>query len=136
IEDAATDKRSTTQRERLAFVESRDRPEVSPLPEDISFDSIDVRVARTTYPSRALGDRVKDRLNLGWRGGDHPQDFARCGLPLQGLFGLVEQAHVLYRDRGLVGERFAQTDLLGREGGGFGPSRDEQAAEIVVALQR
>src|SRR5206468_12311545 len=32
IENAATDKRSTAQWEGLAFVESRDRPEVSPLP--------------------------------------------------------------------------------------------------------
>src|SRR5206468_3354316 len=108
----------------------------SPLPEDISFDSIDVRVARTTYPSRALGDHVKDRLNLGWRGGDHPQDFARCRLPLQGLFGLVEQAHVLYRDRGLVGEGFEETDLLGRECVWFSSSQDENADDIVLAFQR
>src|SRR6266566_191491 len=136
IEDGPTDYRSTAEWERFTLGESRDGPEVSPLLENIALDPIDVRVARATYPGGALGDRVKDWLDLGWRAGDHPEDFAGCRLPLECFFRLVEQAHVLYRDRGLVGERFEQTDLVGRECVWFCSSQDENADDVVAAFQR
>src|SRR5439155_20684400 len=113
--------------------ESRDGHEVNRLLDDIALHWIDVRVGGATYAGGALGDRVKDRLDLGWRAGDHPEDFAGCRLPLECFFPLVEQAHVLYGDRGLVGERFEQTDLVGRECVWLCSSQDEYADDLVVA---
>src|SRR2546430_14736054 len=103
---------------------------------DVGFGSIEVRVARATYAGGALGDRVEDRLDLGWRAGDHSEDLAGCRLPLERFFRLVEQADVLDSDRGLVGERFEQTDLLGCECVWFSSSQDENADDVVAAFQR
>jgi hypothetical protein len=45
----------------------------------------------SAHPAGVLGDGIHDRLEIGWRAGDHPQDLGRGGLLLQGLLRLVEQ---------------------------------------------
>ena len=53
---------------------------------------------------RALHDGVEHRLIGGRRTADHAQHFSRGGLLLERFLGLVDQAHVLDGDHGLVGE--------------------------------
>ena len=67
-------------------------------------------------------DRLEHRLHVGRRGADHAKYRGRCRLLLQCLgqlararLHLVEQAHVLDRDHGLVGEGGDQLDLSVRE---------------------
>src|SRR4030095_11066433 len=55
-------------------------------------------------PSRALDDGVEHRLHVRGRAADDAEHFPRGGLMLQGLLKLLEQAHVLDGDNGLVGE--------------------------------
>jgi len=108
---------------------------VGPLLQDLAVDAIDVRVTRPADPCRVLGDRIKDRLNLGWRAGNHAEDFARRRLLPQGLFRLVEEADVLDRDRRLVGEGFQEMDLLRCKWLGFLAPQDEYADDVLAALQ-
>ena len=80
----------------------------------------------TAHPGGILGDDVQDRLEIGRRARDDPQDLACRRLLLQRLghlgVGLVrpvlllqlrEQPHVLDGDHRLVGEGLQQLDLLG-----------------------
>ena len=67
----------------------------------------------------ALRDRVEDRLGVGRRAGDRPQDLAGRRLLLERLgqlpvprLELREQPHVLDRDHRLVGEGLEERDLL------------------------
>ena len=71
--------------------------------------------SRPPESSRTLTN-VKDRLEVGRRARDHPQDLAGRGLLLERLFRLVEQPHVLDRDHRLVGEGLEKRDLLVGEG--------------------
>ena len=73
---------------------------------------------RTAQLVTALRDRVEHRLHVGLRLADHAQDVAGRGLLLERLgevavarLQLLEQAHVLDRDDGLVGEGLQQRDL-------------------------
>ena len=68
-------------------------------------------VIGAAHPSRAPGDRIKNRLNVRRRAGDHTQDFTRRCLLLQRFFEFVEQSDILDRDDSLVGKRFEQLDL-------------------------
>ena len=54
---------------------------------------------------------LEHRLGVGDRAADHLQHLGGRRLLLQRLLGLVEQAHVLDRDHGLVGEGLHQADL-------------------------
>src|SRR5258706_446520 len=65
----------------------------------------------TTDLQRSRRDRVEHRLRVRLRLADHAEDFARRRLLLEGLLGLVEQANVLNRDHGLVGEGLEQGNL-------------------------
>ena len=49
---------------------------------------------------------------------------------------LVEQAHVLDRDDGLVGEGLHELDLARREGARLAPHQREHAFDSAVAQQR
>ena len=60
-------------------------------------------------------NRVENGLHVGRRAADDLEDLRGRGLPLERLLRLVEQAHVLDRDRGLVGEGLHQGDLTVRE---------------------
>ena len=78
----------------------------------LAFQTEDRRIRRPAHPGGVLGDGLHDRLQIGRRARDHPQDLARRRLLLQRLFRLVEQAHVLDGDDGLVGEGLQERDLL------------------------
>src|SRR3990172_2982540 len=77
---------------------------------------------------RALSDRVEDRLDVRRRAADHAQDLTGRRLLLQRLREVAvaglefrEEAHVLDRDHGLVGEGPEQSDLLFGERPRLGP---------------
>src|SRR5713101_7952319 len=85
---------------------------------------------RVTQSHRVSHDRVEDRLDVGRRLADDPQDLARRRLLLEGLadlgvrlserpvllLKLREQPDVLDGDNGLVGEGLEQGDLVVGEG--------------------
>src|SRR5207249_8190337 len=75
------------------------------------LDDIDECHVRLTQPRTTLHDGVQSRLLIRGGAADHVQDGTRCGLSLQRLLGLIEEAHVLHRDRGLVGERLDHLKL-------------------------
>ena len=56
----------------------------------------------------APDDLVEDRRRVGDRLADDLENLGRRGLPLERLAGLVEEAYVLDRDHGLVGEGLQQ----------------------------
>jgi hypothetical protein len=86
--------------------------------DNIPFITEDCAEEALAQPHRALDDDVEHRLNIIWRPGDDPQDLARCRLLVEGfgdlpvrlyerlilLLQLLEQAHVLDGDDGLIGE--------------------------------
>ncbi len=96
-------------------------------------------------PIGAGRDRLEHRLHVRRRAGDHLQDVGGRGLPLQRLFGFVEQPRIFDGDDGLVGKSLQQlnvvrgecTGLLARhadhsDGRPVTPQRDEeQAAEAA-----
>ena len=92
----------------------------------LPFETEDRGIRRPAHPRGILGDGLHDRLEIGRRARDHPQDLGRGGLLLQRLghlsMGLCErsvlllqfreQPHVLDRDHRLVGEGLQELDLL------------------------
>ncbi len=82
-------------------------------PKDLAIKSKHRAILRLAEANAVVKNRLKDRLKIGWRAGDHPQDFARRGLLLQS-FGqitvtflrFVEQPNVLDRDDRLIRKRF------------------------------
>jgi hypothetical protein len=87
-------------------------------------------------PLAALEDHVEHRLGIGDRIADRAQHLPRSPLLLERLPGLVEQAHVLDRDRRLVGEGLHQRDLLVGEPPRFHPPERDGADRAVLAHQR
>src|SRR4030095_14284199 len=81
-------------------------------------DNAELRVAKL---SRSLADDVEHGLHVGRRTRDDAQDCTRCRLMLERFLRLVEQAHILDRDRGLIGEGLHQRDLPVREWPGLHP---------------
>jgi hypothetical protein len=86
------------------------------------FHAEDHRVVRSTEPGGVLGDGLHDRLEIGRRARDHPQDLPGRGLLLQRLGQLTipgielgEQPHVLDGDHRLGGKRPHQFDVPRRE---------------------
>ena len=82
----------------------------------------------------AFDDRLEERVDVGRRGGDHPQDIGAAGLVGQGLrqiarLGLhfVKKPHVADRDYRLVGKCLQQADLFFGEGGAFRCRRSRMA---------
>ena len=49
----------------------------------IAIEQANRRVVGSAHPSRALGDRIKHRLNVRRRAGDDTQNFTRRRLLLQ-----------------------------------------------------
>ena len=72
----------------------------------IAIEQANRRVVGPAHPSRALGNRIKHRLDVRRRAGDDAQNFARRGLLLQRLLELLEQPNVLEGDDRLVREGF------------------------------
>ena len=78
------------------------------------FEAEDRRIRRPAHPGGILGDGLHDRLEVGRRTRDHPQDLGRRRLLLQRLFRLVEQPDVLDRDDGLGRRRSGASRSAGR----------------------
>ena len=94
-------------------------------------------------PHGAPHNDVEDRLDVGRRARDHPQDVGRGGLLLErrrqlsvSRLQLLEQPDVLDRDHRLVGERLEDRDLFGREGMDLGPPIDEDGAQRRALAQQ
>src|SRR5713101_6228485 len=84
-------------------------------------------VQTVAQANRALNDRIENRLHIARRARNDPQDLAGGGLPTERLrqvavagLQLLEQAHVLDGDDGLVGEGLEQRDLTFREAPNLG----------------
>src|SRR6266849_7080687 len=83
-------------------------------------------VQTVAQANRALNDRIENRLHIARRARNDPQDLAGGGLPTERLrqvavagLQLLEQAHVLDGDDGLVGEGLQKGDLALREEADF-----------------
>src|SRR5262249_3947538 len=79
----------------------------------------------------ALGDSIKDGLQICRRGTDGPEDLTgRCLLAQRlaeiriAFLQFSEQSHILDGDDGLIGECLEEGDLLVSEGSYFGPVND------------
>ena len=83
-----------------------------------------------------FGDFLQDELEVERRGADRAQDVADSRLAIERVFRLVEQAHVLDRDRRLIGKRFKQVDLFRRERLRLVSPEDEHADDVLAAGQR
>ena len=116
--------------------EVRGRPLRSQQAHRVAVGEVHRRHRRVAQLGGTLGDGLEHRLHVGRRARDHPQDFADRRLLLERFLRLVEQAHVLDRDRRLVGEGLHQRDLLVGEGPRFRTPEDDRADRAVFAHQR
>ena len=96
-----------------------------------------------TQPRRTRRDSVEHGLHVGGRARDDAQDFAGRRLLLQrhgevaiARLELLEEAHVLDGDDGLVGEGLEQLDLAIGEGAGLGAQYRDGADGHALAHHR
>jgi hypothetical protein len=99
----------------------------------LPFETVDRRVHRPAHPGGVLDDGLHDRLQIGRRTRDHPQDLTRGGLLLERLFRLVEQPHVLDGDHGLSGEGVEEVDLPVGEEPGLDASHHDRSDRSAVS---
>jgi hypothetical protein len=102
----------------------------------LSVQTEDRRIRRPAHSGGALGDGLHDRLEIGRRARDHPQDLSRGGLLLERLFRFVEQADVLDRDDRLGGEGLEQLDLVLGELPGLGSSDTDRPDRLAAPQHR
>ena len=91
--------------------------------EQLAIEAEHVREQAAAQRDGVAHDRLEHRLDVGRQGADHAQDRGGRRLLLQcrrqlarARLHLVEQAHVLDRDHGLVGEGRHELDLPVGEG--------------------
>jgi hypothetical protein len=96
----------------------------------------DAAVDRLTQPHGALDDSLEDRLDIGRRAGDDPEDLGGRRLLLERLLRLVEQPDVLDRDDRLGGEDLQELDLPIGERPNFGPPDANRPDGLGPAEQR
>jgi hypothetical protein len=72
----------------------------------IALDKANSCVVGPAHSCRALRNRIKHRLNVGRRAGDHTQDFARRRLLLQRFLKFLKQPDILNGDDCLISEGF------------------------------
>jgi hypothetical protein len=82
-----------------------------------------------------LEDLLEHGCAVGDRAADHAQHLRRRGLLLERFLGLVEEARVLDRDHGLVGEGLEQGDLA-RQERRAPPARDDDRADAAIVEQQ
>ena len=111
--------------------------------EQLAIEAEHVRKQASAESDRVAHHRLEHRLHIGRRGADHAKDRGSCRLLLQCLsqlararLHLVEQAHVLDRDDGLVGEGGDQLDLLLRERAHDIARQDDHANHRIAAQER
>ncbi len=90
---------------------------------------------RPAHPGGVLGDGLHDRLEVGRRARDDPQDLAGGRLLLERLFRLVEQADVLDGDDRLGGEGLQELDLPVGERPNLGPPDGDRPDGLGPAEQ-
>src|SRR5438128_2965369 len=86
---------------------SDSRRELAAVREGLELSSLRTRQptdVRAGQAYRVFQDDVEHGLEVEGRAADGLEDLTDRGLPLEGLFRLVEQPHVLDRDDGLIGE--------------------------------
>ena len=83
----------------------------------------------------AFQDLLEHRLAVGDRAADHAQHLGRRRLLLERLLGLVEEARVLDRDHGLVGEGLEQGDLARQERAGLFTRHGDRADAAIIEQQ-
>jgi hypothetical protein len=86
-------------------------------------------------PDRTFHHGVEHRLKVECGASDRLKDVADRRLPLERLLRLVEQADVLDRDDGLVGERPEQVDLLRCEGTSVETAQQQRADRLALPQQ-
>ncbi len=87
----------------------------------VAFPSHHAGTVRVTQPSCFGHDAIEDSFEIAGVGADELQDLGGSGLEFErfgevgvAVFDLAEQAGVVDGDRGLVGERLEERDLVGR----------------------
>jgi hypothetical protein len=116
--------------------------------DQLAVEPQDRALLRRTQRHRPLGNSVEDRLHVGWRARDDPEDVACCRLLLERLghlsvsaserivllLNFCEKADILNGDHCLIGERLQEFDLLVGEGTDLA-SADEDCANAHVPTQ-
>src|SRR5712692_4519772 len=113
LDDRAPGHRAAAERKTLQAANNQagDRPPRRDQPERVTLDPKDVGLAGVADPRRGRGNLIQDRLQVSGRAADDPENLG-CGRLLLERLGqlgiarleLLEQAHVLDRDDGLLGE--------------------------------
>ena len=104
--------------------------------ETVFFQQVDPGHLAREQTFATVENLVEDRRRVGDRAADGGEDFARSLLLLERFLRLVEEPHVLDRDRRLVGEGFHQRDLLVGECPRFFAPEGEPADRTILAHQR
>jgi hypothetical protein len=98
-------------------------------------NQIDADQGARKKPLAALRYLVEDGSRVRDRTADHAEHFGRGLLLIERFLRLVEEPHVLDRDRRLVGERPQQGDLLLGERPHVHPAQRDRAEGLALAHQ-
>src|SRR5262245_21030526 len=90
---------------------------------ELAVEREDAAQRGITEPERIGRHRVEDRLHIGRRAADHPQNLARRREVAVARLELLEETHILDGYDGLVGKGLEERDLPIGEGTGC-PPRD------------
>ena len=96
---------------------------------------VDAQARAVEQSFAAVEDLVEHRLRIGERAADHLQHLGGRRLLLECLGRLAQQANVLDRDDGLVGEGLQQVGLARRRDARIGPGDDDRADRLPVSQQ-
>jgi len=102
----------------------------------LSGTSMAAPVVSGAETHRLLDHRGEHALEVERGAVDRVKDLADRGLPLERLVRLVEQTHVLDRDRRLVRERTQELDLVVAERPDLGATEEDRADRLSLAQQR
>src|SRR5215470_18152765 len=83
-----------------------------------------------------LKDRVKNRVEVAWRGANNPEHAGGRGLLLKGFAQLIKKPRILDGDDGLRGEVFDQLNLLVGEGPHLLAVNSDDADQFVLLEHR
>ena len=93
-------------------------------------------IARPAEAHGARGDRIEHGPELARRPGNGAKDAGSRRLALERFLRLVEEAHVLDRDRGLIRECLDERDLAIAERSRSHTAKDHHPDLLIVAKQR
>ena len=136
IDRCASDNDRSGQREGRVLLGNRHAPHAGREPQQFAVDKEYAGLRSVAETQRALGDRVEHRLHVSGRVRNDAKNFADRGLLFECLLGLVEQAHVVDRDRGLLRERLHDSDLVRREQSWLLAEQENRAVGAGLSHQR